>query len=349
MAINITDQTTTIKFDLGNDQVYHIDKSTLSIKKRFGKVAIFGDSDAEVFTKFKFRYSEVATPVSTSNDDLIAIILSYKVSTATVIGNVQITDGSTTLKIEPNGSMPVTLQDQTTPVVIVPFNRITNSTTITAPTVVDAYTITVASTTGFIDGGFIGLHDDANLLVWFGYQVGAPAGNVITVDRPIDAIFPTSGTEVDVGDTNMNVDGSSTTQTFSVRPHGTDFPVSIDITRIIITIYTDTAVDLVKFGDLARLSKGVTLRKTDGENVNIMNWKSNGELAGMCFDMNFYASTNPSQGQDGLAARLTFAGQSKMGVTVRIGQDEDLELLINDDLTDLAEFKVIAEGSLVLS
>jgi len=247
--------------------------------------------------------------------------------------------------LEENGSIPVTLQDQTSPVVIVPFNKITNSTTNTVATALDDYTVTVDDATGFSADDFISIWNLDLLSVWFGKVVGAPVGSVVTVDRPIDGVFPT-GSIIEVGETNMAVDGSSTTQIFSIRSTGGDFPISIDITRIIITIYTDSAVDLASFGDLTKLSYGVTMRRTGGTVTNILNWKSNGELGGICFDMNFYTAIG--QGQDGLVSRLTFAGQSKMGAVIRIGQDEDLEIVINDNLTGLDKFEIIAEDSLVV-
>jgi hypothetical protein len=109
MAIVITNQTHTIKFDLGNDQEYHIDKSTINVKKRFGYIHVYGDSEEDGnFNKLKFKYSQVSSPVVASNDELITEILSYKTATAEVVGSVEITDGVETLAINPDGSINTT-------------------------------------------------------------------------------------------------------------------------------------------------------------------------------------------------------------------------------------------------
>jgi len=86
MAIAITDQGATIKFDLGNDQEYHIDKESISVKKRWGFVYVYVNSDYENFTKLKMKYSEVISPVVASNDELITTLLGYKSSASIPVG-----------------------------------------------------------------------------------------------------------------------------------------------------------------------------------------------------------------------------------------------------------------------
>lgn len=254
-----------------------------------------------------------------------------------------ITDGKDRANVGSNGGLDVNVQDSTTPSVIIPFSQTTNSTTLGADTVVNAYTITVSDTTGFTDGKFITICDPSINRYWIGYQVGAPVGNVITVDRPLDAIY-TNTCKIIAGITNMNVDGSLTTEVFSIREADGNVPTKFDITRLIITIYATSAVDLNKFGNLAELTNGITIRRVDGETRNILNWKSNGDIAASCYDITFYTASNPVQAVDGVCARITFAHSSKMGSVIRIGSGEDIEILINDDLSTLTKFFVMAEG-----
>lgn len=252
--------------------------------------------------------------------------------------------------LEANGSLPVTLQDQTTPPVILPMSKTKNvPTTTTVATAIDDYTITLASVTGYIDGNYIALINDELDQIFLAYQVGAPAGNVITLDRPLDYAFPI-GSVVHAANTNMNVDGSVTPQIFSIRGGeiSAGIPNVLDITRVMLGMRCDSAADLSTFGNLAALTKGITLRKTDGSYYNIVNWKTNGEIGTTAFDMTIHAATNPIQGVDGVLARLTFGGQNKMGVVVRLGPTEDLELIINDDLTDLVRFGMLAEGHIAI-
>ena len=54
------------------------------------------------------------------------------------------------------------------------------------------------------------------------------------------------------------------------------------------------------------------------------------------------------QGTDGFISRLTFAGQSKMGAVQRLAINEDLELIVQDNLTGLTKLEIVAEGSQVV-
>lgn len=254
-----------------------------------------------------------------------------------------ITDGKDRVNVGANGALDVNIQDPTSPVIILPLSKMTNTTTLSIPAIKDAYSFTVTSVTGSADKAFICICDSTTGRIFWGHQIGVAVGNVISVDRPLPFAFGT-GVEVFFGTHNMNVNGATTTQTFCLRPGNNTVPVTIDITRIMIVMLTDSAVSLAKFGDIPALTKGITLRHVNGATNNILNIKSNVELAGMAFDFNVFEASNPVQGQDGLVSRLTF---SKMGAVIRVGAGEDLELLINDDLSALGKFNIIAEGSVV--
>ena len=109
-----------------------------------------------------------------------------------------------------------------------------------------------------------------------------------------------------------------------------------------------TAVDLTKFGDLTALTNGLVMRRTDGEYHNIFNVHDNGDIANVMLNWQSFVATKPNEGIDGFVASLTFSGQHEMGVTLRIGPNEDLEFLIQDNLSGLTSLKIIAEGSIVL-
>jgi hypothetical protein len=179
-------------------------------------------------------------------------------------------------------------------------------------------------------------------------QIGAIAGSTITIDTPLDFAYP-SGSQITNGTINMGVDGSATTQVFSLRAADPGLPLTVDITRVIFTCTTDSAVDMSKFGDIAGgITNGLVLRRTDGTYNNIFNAKTNAELSSLMYDFVVYAATNPSIGQDGFVGRLTFAGSNKIGVAIRLGPGEDLELLVQDDLSDLVEFTAMFEGHVVV-
>jgi len=266
-------------------------------------------------------------------------------------GNLPIAIGDATGKtmtLEPNGSLPVTLQDQTTPTTVVPLSKVSNTTTVAALGVVDTRTIQVTSATGFIDGAFIVIADLVNNRYYIGYQVGAISGLTVTLDTPLDFAYAVGAT-ITNGNTNMNVDGSVTPQVFGLRVSDPGLPLTVDITRLMFICTTTSTVDLSKFGDIAGgLTNGIVIRRRDGTYNNIVNAKTNAGLKGIMFDFDILEKSKPSQGQDGFVGRLTFAGQDKMGVTLRIGPSEDLECIIQDNLTSITSFTIIAEGSVVI-
>jgi hypothetical protein len=351
MAVTITDQTSTIKFAYSDGNEYNIDKDGLSIKKGLFFVHISNSDDfVDVNTSIRLRYTDVSSPAVASNDELISLLLGYKASSAELIGSVQLTDGTTSLKIEPNGSMPVTLQDQTTPIVIVPFSHLEQATTTTAAMAIDDRTVTVASVTGIVDGKHLTIFDPIGVRFSQFYVIGAPVGNVVTLDRPVDFAYP-SGSYVDVNDTEMAVNGSVTPQLFGLRnnagatpPPGID--LTMDVTRIIFECVTTALPELDMFGDIVGgITNGLFARRRDGTYHNIFNVKTNGEMAGIMYDWSVIEAAK--FGVNGFLGRLTFAGQSKMGVAIRLAINEDMEILVQDDLTGLISLKIVAEGSIV--
>ena len=67
----------------------------------------------------------------------------------------------------------------------------------------------------------------------------------------------------------------------------------------------------------------------------------------MGYDWTPYLATNPQQGQDGFLFRLTFAGMNKLGVAIRLNPGEDLQFLVQDDLSGITVLEVTAEGHVV--
>lgn len=241
----------------------------------------------------------------------------------------------------------ISIQDQSTPTVIAKFNKVITSTTLTEDAEINTNIIVVTSATSIVVGTYIILFDITGVRYGF-YTATVVNGTTITLDTPLDYDYP-AGTNVDVTVTNLNVDGSVTPQTFGLRGLGVAPGVSItvDVTRLIFHATTDTAVDLTKFADIAALTKGLVCRRRNGTIYNIFNVKTNGELAGIMYDFTVEQAINPQQGQDGFTARLTFAGQNKMGVVIRLPLGDDLELIVQDDLTGIALLEVVAEGHIL--
>ena len=237
----------------------------------------------------------------------------------------------------------VVIQSNISPLLIVKASNLVAETTLAAPLAINDEIINVTDATGFLVGQYITIYNaDANR-VYFG-NILAINALAISLDTFIDFAFP-SGSFVSVGDTNMNVDGSVTFKKFGIRnPSGTDIPLKYDITRLIFTCLTNATVDLSKFGDIiGGLVKGIVVRKTDGEFRNIFNAKSNAELKNLMYDFDIQPASGNQQ--DGFTGRITFAGENKMGAAIRLSEDEDLEILIQDDLRSLVSFTMISQGS----
>jgi len=237
------------------------------------------------------------------------------------------------------------IQDSTAPLMVVKASALVTETTTSVLLAKDDYDINVVSAAGFVIGQYLTIYNQDENRVFFSSILGI-AGLVITLDTPLDFEYPI-GSFVSVGDANMNADGSIVPKIFGIRnPTGVDVPFELDITRIIFKCLTTGTNDLSKFGDIiGGLVRGIVLRRVDGEYRNIFNAKTNGDLKNLMYDFDIQAVSGNQQ--DGFTCRITFSGQEKFGSVIRIGQNEDLQLVIQDDLSTLTRFTMIAEGSQV--
>ena len=240
--------------------------------------------------------------------------------------------------------LDVNIQDQHTRALDLNFAlSIATPTDLSVATAIGDYTATLTSVTGFVDGALIQINHNGTF--YRGHQVGAPAGNVITLDTPIGEVF-------DIGDVvlglthDMDVDGSSTPVGFQIGPIGDD--IEVDITRITAYLQGATAMDDAKFGNLPALTTGCILRRYNdltSDYTNYWNIKTNADMALLGYDF-VYTPAAPA-GSNGARWRLTYGGQDKHGVTIRLLNSDYLEFLVQDDLTTLEVFSVMAQGHLV--
>ena len=244
--------------------------------------------------------------------------------------------------VDEEGQLAVNVHDQVTRSVDFKFGRLDNLTTLSAQADPEDMTLTLTSTTGFVDGTLIGVFDAADPEIFYlGTQVGAPVGNVVTLDTPIDRTLANTS-DVAGTTTNMAVDGSVTTQIFQIGPVNPLSTATVDVTRIMGSILDSTAMDDGKFGGIPALTNGIVLRKNDGVITNYWNIKTNADLALLCFDFSY--SDKAPGGQFGCNWRNTYGGQGAHGVVLEIAPAEYLEILIQDDLTGLDDFKMLAQG-----
>ena len=239
---------------------------------------------------------------------------------------------------------PVTVEDGLDSPLFAKMRQQKLSTTLTADVALDDKIINVASVTGAAVGDVVLLRDTVyNRFAFF--EVVAINTLAVTLDGPVDHDFLAANTSVSFSTSNLAVNGSVTPQVFSVRPETAEqVNVTAHVTRIIFTCVCTGAVTLEKFADLTALTNGLLLRHVDGETINYFNVKSNIDLASLAYDFEVYQASNPAQGLNGFTCRLTFAGNSKMGTALRVRPTDDLQLIVQDNLSTITELGVMVEG-----
>lgn len=244
----------------------------------------------------------------------------------------------------------VMLRDQNSAALSLFFiQQIGSETALTNATVIDDTTVVLDSVASCSIGDFLGIFSGVTGTLdkfYFGTILNI-VSNTITLDTPIDFAFEIGDTAV-CNTRDLNVNGSVTPKIFSIQEGGIGgigSTISIDITRIMLHITDDVAMDDSRFGGITALTNGVVFRSVGGITKNYFNIKNNGELSHLNFDTR-YADRAPA-GFFGISSRLTYAGQSKHGVAVRLTPGDSLQIIIQDDLTALASFRIIAQGHIV--
>ncbi len=183
--------------------------------------------------------------------------------------------------------------------------------------------------------------------IYFGLVL-AVAGPLLTCDSLIPFAFP-SGSVIQSFTRDLNVDGSVTPQRFSIFGSGAQ-NVQINLTRLVMTGLTDTAVDLSKFGDIiGGLTNGVMLQGIPAGGIppsNQWNVKTNGDLDNLTGgDFKVAAATNPAQGQDGFTARYSYGNPDKHDVIPPINTGDRIDLIVQDDLTTILTLLMLYAGN----
>lgn len=239
-----------------------------------------------------------------------------------------------------NTANKVFVQDQTTESLDVPFLLDRGPFTLDGDTIRDSRFFDALTGHGIVVGETIELADSATFMQ---AKVLDVVLDNIEIDTPINHIYldGVSGTR---STDDLRVDGSVTPQVFSVLPLAGQ---AGDMTRIIVTIESSSAMDFTKFGSMAALINGVVIRvrRENGDFRNHLNFKTNGEFIEKAFDIIELSKTGG--GGFGLVMRLTYAGPEKHGVAVRVDGDlnEEWQAVIQDDLSSgLLKFRITAGG-----
>ena len=139
------------------------------------------------------------------------------------------------------------------------------------------------------------------------------------------------------GSLDLNVDGSSTPVEFLVTPNtGKIFYVySISI------VIEDNAINFTKFGGIIALTNGLDFKVTENglSEVTLTNIKTNGQ---------FYTFANnvilESATIDILVAHINIKQSTGTSIKLIDSNSDNLKIVINDNLTSINKFQVIARG-----
>lgn len=280
------------------------------------------------------------------------ICCSFDLRTAIVNAEIEADEGTVepggSIRIEANGGSAVNVQDQTSEPIDTYFAKFISNFSIALDTVASGVTVVSLSyAIEAVPGHNISINDEILLLDVVGERVFLckvldVVTNTITVDRPIDHTFPATATLGRIVTTNMAVDGSSDPQIFSTRAGATP----TDYTRFMMTIISNTIMDDGKFGSLAALTRGLVFRVVNSFQKTIFNFKTNGDISQFCYDIRY--SDKAPAGSYGFNARISFGGQDKHGVVLRIQNSDVLQWVIQDDLRDLDSLRISAQGHFVI-
>lgn len=212
-------------------------------------------------------------------------------------------------------------------------------TTLTADSNAGDYQLVVASTAGFSVGDPV--HINTTTIESTHPIITAIVGSTLTLDRQLESPH-LIGDSVEVAITNMatQIGTMATPEIYYVGPPAGEV---WHITRILFELTHGTAGDLGLFGDQPALTNGVVLRSyIDGVYHVFTNWKDNSDMKVDMYDVEFDPRSGGG-GSYGTTGRGTF---KKAGVVVRLDGDsgDELQVMVQDDLTGLVSFTMKAQG-----
>ena len=209
-----------------------------------------------------------------------------------------------------------------------------------ADVVIDGYDITLTGGHTFVAGDFMVVAEGDRL---YQGEVLSVATNVVTMDTPFDYAFPQVGTVAIEVLNDLSVDGSVTRKVFTI---GTPTTVTknVHFRGFRINIADAGSMDDGTFGSLAALTRGVVFRlvKNDGTRFNFTNVKTNGDL-GLAFDNKIYTA---KAGGGENSVEFTWQIARDDGIVLEIEPGDEIEAIVQDDLSTLSSFKIWAYGHL---
>lgn len=248
-----------------------------------------------------------------------------------------------------DGTIDVAIQDQHTPIVSLFFTKFIQNLIPIQQYPVGTTTIVVTANGAPVVGNVLNIestdHIDQPIILTV---TPGPGNYTIGIDTPLsDIISPTS--VIHEESHNMNVNGSVTPAIFSVDMSNRLSSLAFDITQILVHLLDGSAMDDGLFGGIPSLTKGVVIRRVEGDKIhNICNIKNNGDFINT-FNSGDYRSKAPA-GSYAFSSTITMQTLFGTGVVSRLHAvtNDRIEILIQDDLTGLTHFNARVAGHVVL-
>ena len=218
------------------------------------------------------------------------------------------------------------------------------TTTLTVAAVVGDISITVASVVGFAIGDFIQIGGHIGPDITYTRIVNI-VGSVIYINRPLGhARAIGSSVEQIIIDLSSAAGTMAAPQSYRVVPSNTQI---WHVERLALEMTHATAGDIGLFGSLTSLTNGVVMRRYDGATGTYGTftvWQNNEDIFTDTTHIDFLTRS----GGGGAYATVSFGSFADIGVTVKLdaAAGDYLEVLIQDDITALDNFKMKIQGHL---
>jgi len=242
--------------------------------------------------------------------------------------------------IEDIDSFDVYVQDQTTFPFDIYAHTIVNTTSITADVPIYSDYIIVSDSSGAIPGMAIDIVSDDR---FFQSLIKSVDGNNISLFSPIDSVFSV-GDIVDFGDWDFSTaDGSVDPVSFYVKIPNS---VSYDFYTMTMSIEDNIVMYDSTFGSLPSLTNGFIARAVDGNSKTFFIITNNAGFRENGFTI-VYDAKVPSGTYSMNAVKNI---REVNGVALRLNGEEDeyVEFIVRDDLTDLNKMAIAVHGHEVM-
>jgi hypothetical protein len=209
---------------------------------------------------------------------------------------------------------------------------------LTVPASIGDTQITVANGATFSIGDRIvlseGTTEESDIL-----KITAISTHLLSLDKPIENAYTTAAT-AEITEINLKAAAGSLASPviYSIAPQA---GVVWHITRLLIVMSDQTAMDDSRFGGITGLTNGVVIRESKTQKMNLTVWRNNGDFAEDAYDV-FYADKAPA-GYFGIRIRWSFTAA---GAVLRLdgNSGDSIEAYVQDDLTGLDEFEIKVQG-----